>query len=82
MIRTAWTSPCELAIAPMQDFLSLPAKARMNTPSTVGGNWEWRMKKNAANPQLARQIAQLNRAAWRFPKSKRKIKAVIKTKKQ
>ena len=82
MIRTAWTSPCELAIAPMQDFLSLPAKARMNTPSTVDGNWEWRMKKNAANPRLAWQIARLNRAAWRLPKRKKKITAVIQTKKQ
>ena len=47
MVRTAWVSPCELAIAPMQDFLNLPSAARMNTPSTVGDNWAWRMEEQA-----------------------------------
>ena len=39
-----WGSVAELAIAPMQDLLELDGKARMNTPSTLGGNWQWRMK--------------------------------------
>lgn len=66
MIRTAWTSPCELAIAPMQDFLNLPSSARMNTPSTVGDNWSWRMRQ-LPDRELAKKIRQLNRASWRLP---------------
>ncbi len=27
----------------MQDLLDKDATSRMNVPSTVGGNWEWRM---------------------------------------
>ena len=32
------------AIVTMQDILNLGNDARMNTPSTLGGNWEWRLK--------------------------------------
>lgn len=81
MIRTAWTSPCELAIAPMQDFLSLDSKARMNTPSTVGGNWSWRMSEGAADEKLAKKVYSLNQATWRLPKRKKNIRAVILDKK-
>ena len=28
----------------MQDLLGLDNKARMNTPSTLGGNWQWRIQ--------------------------------------
>ena len=36
------SSAADTVIIPMQDFLNLPSKARMNTPSTLGGNWVWR----------------------------------------
>ena len=36
-------------ILPLQDVMSLPASARMNTPGTVGSpNWEWRISDFAA----------------------------------
>ena len=38
MIRLAWGSVSDTAIAQMQDFLELDNTARMNTPSTVGNN--------------------------------------------
>ena len=66
MVRTAWVSPCELAIAPMQDFLNLPSAARMNTPSTVGDNWAWRMEEQPGKA-LAKKIRELGRASWRLP---------------
>jgi 4-alpha-glucanotransferase len=32
----------------------------MNTPATLGGfNWQWRMKKDAASPELAEKIAEM-----------------------
>ena len=42
MITTALQSPAELAIIPLQDVLELGPQARMNTPGTQNGNWEWR----------------------------------------
>ncbi|MFP4697582.1 MAG: 4-alpha-glucanotransferase [Eubacteriales bacterium] len=42
-IRAIWSSVTTLAIAPMQDFLGLDNSARMNTPNTLYGNWEWRI---------------------------------------
>jgi len=43
MLSALWASVADLAIAPMQDILELGAQARMNTPSTLGGNWQWRL---------------------------------------
>jgi len=43
ILCSLWGSVADLAIAPMQDLLELDESARMNTPSTLGGNWQWRM---------------------------------------
>ena len=80
MIRAAWTSPCELSIAPMQDFLNLGTGCRMNLPSTVGGNWEWRMRAGAADKRLAARIRKLTRASWRLPVYRTGLRAVQQTK--
>lgn len=58
VMRTAWASVADLAIVPMQDILGLSSEGRMNTPSTVGGNWQWRMKKGQISAKLAKKIAQ------------------------
>ncbi|MFM2309274.1 MAG: hypothetical protein RLY87_1395 [Chloroflexota bacterium] len=42
LIRLAWASVADTAIAPLQDVLSLPTDARMNYPGRLGGNWGWR----------------------------------------
>ncbi|SHJ44097.1 4-alpha-glucanotransferase [Geosporobacter subterraneus DSM 17957] len=60
-IRGAWSSVGQLAIAPMQDFLGLGSQHRMNIPSTVGGNWLWRAKKEAFTEELADKIYQLTK---------------------
>ena len=59
MIRLAWSSVSDTAIAQMQDFLELDNTARMNTPSTVGNNWKWRMEKGSLNDELINKIAEL-----------------------
>ncbi|MCB9741628.1 MAG: 4-alpha-glucanotransferase [Alphaproteobacteria bacterium] len=58
LIRLAWGSVADTAIAPMQDVLSLGAEARMNVPGEVDGNWTWRMPlpPDWAAPRL-RQLA-------------------------
>jgi len=43
LILLAMRSVARACIVPMQDVLGLGAAARMNYPSTVTGNWVWRM---------------------------------------
>ena len=43
MIRGIYSSVSDYAIVTMQDLLDKDETSRMNVPSTVGGNWEWRM---------------------------------------
>lgn len=38
----------------MQDLLGLGSEARMNIPSTLGGNWQWRALPGSYGPKLAR----------------------------
>jgi 4-alpha-glucanotransferase len=42
LMRLAWGSVADTAIAPLQDVLDLPNDARMNYPGRLGGNWGWR----------------------------------------
>lgn len=55
-IRGAWSSVANLSIAQMQDFLGLGSEARMNIPSTIGGNWQWRVKPEYLTDELAEKI--------------------------
>lgn len=55
-IRLALSSVAEKAIIPMQDYLCLDTSARMNRPSTVGGNWEWRLEKGQITEELVEKI--------------------------
>ena len=59
MIRAAWASIADTAIAQMQDFLELDSSARMNIPSTLGGNWTWRMSGGELTDELAEKIAHI-----------------------
>jgi 4-alpha-glucanotransferase len=42
-IRALMASVANTVIFPMQDVLGLGSDARMNTPSTMGGNWKFRL---------------------------------------
>lgn len=46
LIRAAYRTPLHTAIFQMQDLLHLGNEARMNFPSTMGTNWQWRMRKD------------------------------------
>ena len=46
MIRQLFATVSNTAIATMQDVLDLPVSSRMNIPSTIGGNWQWRMQQS------------------------------------
>jgi 4-alpha-glucanotransferase len=47
MMRLAFSSVADLAIAPMQDVLRLGTRSRMNLPGTADGNWSWRFVRGA-----------------------------------
>ena len=59
MIRAAWASVAQVAIAPMQDFLGLGSAARMNVPGAATGNWTWRMPMGDASDALADRVREL-----------------------
>jgi len=47
LIREAMKSAAGLCVTPMQDLFGLGSEARMNIPSTLGGNWSWRLDPEA-----------------------------------
>ena len=52
-------SPSRLCIVPLQDYLGLGDEARINRPATVGGNWSWRVGREALNGDLSHKIRRL-----------------------
>jgi 4-alpha-glucanotransferase len=60
MIRAVWSSVAAYALAPMQDFLGLDNRARMNYPGDPSGNWTWRMPDGALNEMLSVRVRELN----------------------
>ena len=58
-ITLAMRSIADLCIIPMQDYLGLDNKSRMNKPSTVGDNWRWRMISDDTDDDLAEEIGRL-----------------------
>ncbi len=64
-IRNVYASPARLAIIPMQDVLGLGKDGRMNVPSTLGGNWNWRMKLGANTPARAAKLKDMAETYYR-----------------
>ncbi|MGL4672453.1 4-alpha-glucanotransferase [Cetobacterium sp.] len=60
-IEALWSSNSNLTIAPLQDFLGLDDSARMNTPSTLGNNWIWRVDSSLLTESLEKQISVLTK---------------------
>lgn len=58
-IRLAWSSVADLALAPLQDVLSLGTEARMNLPGRASGNWAWRFRAGIVTPQLVTRLAEM-----------------------
>jgi len=59
LLELAFASPAALALASIQDFLGLGSDARLNTPGTLVGNWQWRCTDDMLSPQNCAAIAQL-----------------------
>ena len=67
MIHALYMSSADTVILQMQDILGKDNSARMNYPSTLGGNWKWRLTKQrtAANENENRSNA-VQGATWEF----------------
>jgi len=56
VISLVMRSNAKYCIIPMQDWLNLDDSARMNKPSTLGGNWTWRIKNSDLSSELCKLI--------------------------
>jgi 4-alpha-glucanotransferase len=65
MVRLAFSSPAQLAVVPMQDFLGLDSRARLNTPGTTADNWRWRLLPTQFTSEFRRGVARLVTACAR-----------------
>lgn len=63
LIKYAFSSIAKIVIVPLQDFLGLDERYRMNIPRVVNGSWRFRYKKE----MLAKDIKQkLNRITYLY----------------
>jgi 4-alpha-glucanotransferase len=58
-IRILQRSVADTVVVPLQDVLGLGGEARMNVPSTPGGNWRWRFQQADLTPELAARMAEM-----------------------
>lgn len=65
-IRATYSSHAYLAIVPMQDWMVLNNTARMNEPSTLGGNWVWRVTDGYLTDELKEKITNMNQIFGRI----------------
>jgi len=56
LVIQAYSSIATIAIVPVQDILGLDEKSRVNTPSTVTHNWEWRLQRHQLSAATCRQL--------------------------
>ncbi len=61
LIRLAWASVADLALAPLQDVLDLGTEARMNFPGKPAGNWSWRFTAEQLTPATVDRLAEHTR---------------------
>lgn len=67
LVRLAWASVADLAIAPLQDVLGLGPEARMNTPGNPTDNWRWRFTRPMLRNDLLDWLRDLTETYGRAP---------------
>ena len=66
-IRVIWSSVAVMALAPVQDFMSLDTRGRMNFPGKASGNWTWRLPEEAMSEGLSARCLEANTLYGRLP---------------
>lgn len=59
LIRAAIRSAANLAVVPVQDLMQLDESARLNTPGSAVGNWQWRYLPEQFDRLWAEQVEYL-----------------------
>lgn len=67
MIRELMKSPSDYAIITAQDLLGLGSEARMNVPSKLGGNWQWRLLPGQLDDSIQQKLLKYTKMFKRFP---------------
>lgn len=62
-------SSSHIAVYTMQDLLQLGEESRMNIPSTIGDNWDWRMKDDAITIDVKEKLLQWTETYFRVNES-------------
>ena len=65
LVEAALSSIASTAIIPLQDYLGLDESARINTPSTVGCNWKWRVNGDLLTFKVIEKIKKLTEKYFR-----------------
>lgn len=58
-IRLALSSPADTVIIPIQDVIGLGVEHRMNNPSSVGGNWKWKLASGQLEYSLSSKLKEM-----------------------
>lgn len=66
MIRIAYGTQAKMVIIPMQDWLGLDERSRMNFPSTTSGNWNWKLPALPQADGLEKEIIGYGKTFGRF----------------
>jgi len=68
LVRAAWASVAQTAIAPLQDVLGLGSEARMNLPASTTNNWTWRFGPKDLTEKLAKRLKDMTNLYARAPR--------------
>ncbi|MBI5684783.1 MAG: 4-alpha-glucanotransferase [Verrucomicrobia bacterium] len=68
LMRLAWSSVADLAIAPLQDVLNLGTEARMNFPGQSSGWWRWRFTSSQLTGAALDRLGEMTEVYSRAPK--------------
>jgi len=65
-IRMVYSSQAKIAIVPLQDWMGLDEKNRMNFPATTSGNWLWCIRQGELSDALAKSMKDFVRIYGRY----------------
>ena len=66
LISLIMMSVAKICIVPIQDYLGYNDDTRINTPSTLGTNWRWRLKKGELSEKLKNEVLQMTKRYGRI----------------
>ncbi len=66
IIRLAMMSCANLCVFPLQDVLARGNEARMNHPSTLGTNWQWRVRKGEFTEDRIEKLRRMTEYSYRL----------------